>query len=373
MSRSLPEIWRSGLVALVLLALVLLTTGTALAQPAAEPAPPATEPSAVTEPEPAEPRPAETEAAEPRSAEPRPEAASSQPRPGVATFKVELSPTEITVGDRVDAELTVVWMGPEPTSEPRFPTWQETWGKAEVLETGEVESFVDQSGRRIYRQGVTLTAFETGDFALPKVTVAVPLDDETVELTPEDPASFVVQSVLPEEEGEGLEPRDAAPLRALSPDQRFWWTVGVLAALTLGLAWQLWRRLGIALPGLTLRPLAPPLEELLEKLRQLDPAAPEPAHTGISHTLRNFLGRRLAVPAVESTTSEIQRLLRQSDIPPTIAQGAVRLLQECDQVKFARLEVTEAITDDRLLKARELAREIEDALRPPEPVAEAEA
>ncbi len=340
----------------------------------------ATPPSAAQQAEPAQAEPAQA-ASDPDDPS---EAPATPAQAGVARFKVELSPDEITVGDRVEAQLTLVWMGPEPTAEPRFPTWQETWGSAEILSTTEPESFTDQSARRIYRQTLTLTAFEAGDVKLPKITVAVPLADETLDVTHDDDVSFVVRSVLPDTAGEAgtedaaapgeeeqeLLPRPAAPLEALNPNQRFFWTLGILGVSALVMAWLLLRRVGAPAAAATQRPLAPPLEELLQRLRQLDPSVSEPAHTGLSLVLRNFLGRRLAVRAVESTTTEIQRLLRQTPVPPAVARGTIRLLQDCDHVKFAGLNVTEATTDDRLLKARELAREIEEALIPPEPPAE---
>ena len=351
------------------LVFLLLFGGATLAQPTdpstAQVDPPEPTPPEATAPE-SDPPESDPLESDPPESDP-PESASQ----GVARLKVELTPQEITVGDRVEALITLVWMGQEPTAEPRFPVWQETWGQAEVLATDAVEAFTDQSSRRIYRQKITLTAFETGDFQLPKVTVAVPLSDQTLEISHEDVASFAVSSVLPEDTEEELAPREEAPLQSLAADQRFLWTSGILSGLCLLAAWQLMRRLGVTPPGEAPKPLAPPLDELLERLRQLDPTAPEPAHTGLSLTLRNFLGRSLDFQAVESTTSEIQRRIRQTPLPPAVAQGAVRLLRDCDQVKFARLEVAESLTDDRLYKARELAREIDLGLRPPEPLPEA--
>ncbi|MEM8998275.1 MAG: hypothetical protein AAGF23_26060, partial [Acidobacteriota bacterium] len=43
--------------------------------------------------------------------------------PGRVT--VDLTPRETTVGGRVRAEITVVWMGGEPKEPMRFPTWQD--------------------------------------------------------------------------------------------------------------------------------------------------------------------------------------------------------------------------------------------------------
>lgn len=302
---------------------------------------------------------------------------------GVADLKVELTPSEgITVGNRVKAELVLAWMGAEPEEDPRFPAWQETWGSAEVVEAGEVDAFTDQSGRRIYRQAVTLTAFRTGEVRLPPVTVAVPLAERTEEVRSPGGLSFEIESVLPtpagdrtaeaeeaepgEPAGEALEPRPAAPPRPLATDSRFLWTAGILAALVaLGLLW-LARRATVARGERSAAtvPLLPPLEELLERLRGLDPATgSEPVHTRLSLGLRRFLGRALDVSALESTTSEIQRNLRATDVPPALAQQTVRLLRDCDQVKFARIAVADDVTGDRLAQTRVLAREIDELMR----------
>ena len=57
-----------------------------------------------------------------------------EPAEPPAKLTVELSPSEgLTVGDRVEAQLVLAWTGPEPVAPPRFPTWGETWGSAEVL------------------------------------------------------------------------------------------------------------------------------------------------------------------------------------------------------------------------------------------------
>ena len=308
--------------------------------------------------------------------------------PGYAELKVDLTPNQsVTVGDRVQADVVLVWMGPEPTEEPRFPAGQDTWGKAEILETGQVESFVDQSQRRIYRQTLYLTAFKVGDYRLPQVTVAVPLPDRTEELRTPTDLSFAIGSVLPDpavaptedEEGaddeataETLEPRPAAPLQNLDRNPLYLVTVALLAALIVLLAIQLARRM-IRGGGASIfsKPRLPPLDELLERLRRLDAeAGSEPVHTGLSLALRDFLGRSLGIHALEATTSEIQRHLRSTDVPAVLAQRTVRLLRDCDQVKFARLEVEPSTADDRATRAQATAREIDELLRPePEPEA----
>ena len=286
--------------------------------------------------------------------------------PAVARLAVELDPPEITVGDRVAAKITLVWSGPAPPTEPRFPSWQESWGTAEVLEVGGVAAVADHGGRRIYRQTVILTAFEVGAVRLPPISVEVPLDagKRTIALAGEN--GFVVRSVLPENALE-LGPRAAAPLRAPDADRRVPLTLGALAAGCLLLAWHLRRRLRRAVAGPAAEPRLQPLEELLANLRQLDTAAAEPTHTALSLGLRRYLGRRLGFAAAESTTSEIRRRLRRTPIPSEVARGTVHLLGDCDRVKFARQQIDPLSTEGRLQRVRALARAVEASLTPAEP------
>ena len=279
---------------------------------------------------------------------------------GVGILDVALPPTEITVGDRIEARLTLVWTGAEPAAEPRFPAWQEGWGDAEVLSSGAIETAGGPGGRRLYTQDLVLTSFTTGEIRLPGVTVALPLTEGTVEISSGE-HGFTVRSVLPAD-GEALEPRPPAPPVPLATQARFGWTVGGLCGLCLLLAWLLAGRLRTLRPSVETVP-ATPLAELLERLRRLDPAAAEPAHTGLSLGLRDFLGRSLGFPGVESTTSEIERRLRLARLPaegqtltiePEIAGGAVGLLRDCDQVKFAGLTVAAPVTRQRLRQAGDL-------------------
>ena len=191
-----------------------------------------------------------------------------------------LAPTTgVTVGDRVEARLTLTWIGPRPIAPPRFPTWGETWGPAEVLTVGEVDSSGDPSGRWLYRQTVTLTAFRPGEVTLPPVTVAVPLAEGTREVRTAAGLAFEIVSVLPAETDPAtpgaLEPRPPAPPRPLPAGPGFPWTAGLLAGLCLLAAAALGRRLG-AEPGAaeaTARRRLGPLEELLERLAGLDPSS----------------------------------------------------------------------------------------------------
>lgn len=289
-------------------------------------------------------------------------AAAAAPIP----VSVDVKPEEITVGDRVTVQLTLVWDGEAPAGEPVFPAWEGTWGEAEVLWAGAVETST-AGGRRVYVQSLVLTAFSTGEVVLPQASVLVPLAEGLVEVPVRAGVGFTVRSVLPQEmdEGEKLQPRDPAPLRPLDAGWRSYATNGALALLCLLTAGRLASRLRKApAVGAGGRRLLSSLEELLGSLGEVDSAASEPAHTAMSLALRRFLGRRLDMNAVESTTSEIQRRLHGASVASEQAQRVVAFLRQCDQVKFARQDVGPAVTAERLAEARRLGEEIEELLRP---------
>ncbi len=275
---------------------------------------------------------------------------------------VELSPAEITVGDRLEARLTLVWTGPEPAATPSFPAWRQKWGDAEILSAGEVETLAGQDGPRVYRQDLVLTAFTTGEIRLPEVTITLVAGGETIDVASGPDAGFEVLSVLPEDAADAR-PRPPAPPRPLAPDARFAWTAAGLGAFALVAAWLMGHRLRLSAAAIP-PPPAEPLAELLDRLKRLDPAAAEPAHTGLSLGLRNFLGRRLGFPAAESTTTEIERRLRRARVDPQSARSTVGLLRDCDLVKFAGLSVAASVTRGRLVLARDLGHRIERGLQP---------
>ncbi len=320
-----------------------------------------------------------------------------------ARVTVSLSPEQVTVGGRVTAELTLVWMGRKPSEPARFPTWQETWGSAEVLEASEPVSFEDQSGRHIFKQVLQLTSFEVGEVKLPTATIALPLGDETLELRSEGGTSFEVVSVLPdlseqgeagsvdpraqpgqappgspadqaeEDAGQALEPRPPAPPLELAHARRaFIVTTSVLTGLLLLSLYLMLRRLAAQSPAEHLpfqRQIDPltllsPLEELMSRLDRVDPDYVKPAHTGLSMALRRYLGRRLTFSAVESTTTEIQEKLRPLMLPADMGMRTVQLLRDCDMVKFAGISVTEDTTRERVRLTRELGQRLEERFRP---------
>lgn len=281
--------------------------------------------------------------------------------PAAPVLEVALSPREARVGDLVEAVVSVEQDA--GAGEPTFPEWQRHWGEAEIREIGDVRRLGDDSDpaeRAVYSQRLVLAAFRTGTVVLPSRTVTLP-GDEPIELATE-PASFEVVSVLPAGDGE-IEPRPPAAPKPLPLGSRFWWTAGLLATLAAALVAALLarRRSAAAVAGEVVDPWEA-LETALERLARAADA--ETAFTGLSLELRRYLGRTLAFPAAESTTTELRRRLLRSGLPQSVCSEVVRLLVEADAVKFARKTPAPGRVLECLDRTRLAAAEVRRSLEP---------
>jgi hypothetical protein len=291
--------------------------------------------------------------------------AQGQPR-----LDVTLNPREVTVGDPIEAVLTLHAPAAGLSGDPRFPVWTASWGDAEILATKPPEKTGEANGTVTWEQRIVLVGFRTGKIDLPPVAVAVPLKASTLQVPTPAGLGFDVRSVLPANEKDPR-PKPAAPLRQLPIGAAFWWTLAGLSALCGLLLWGLWRQSRRrAAEAEAARPALPPFDELAGTLDALET---EPSmlrlHTRLSLALRQYLSRTLGVPALESTTSEVHRTLVSHRLAAPLVRQTVELLRACDLVKFARQEVGESRGRERVAAARQLARDLDKALRPPEPVA----
>ncbi|HEV2851720.1 MAG TPA: hypothetical protein VHC97_02845 [Thermoanaerobaculia bacterium] len=282
----------------------------------------------------------------------------AQPSP----VTVSITPNGPTVGDPVQATISLRVPAAELAGEPRFPVWGKTWGEAEIVKAEEPT----EVSPGVWEQRLTVAAFKPGQVALTPVQISVPRRTGTVLVPTPAGLAIAVRSVIPPNEKDP-KPKPAAALRPLPVGERFWWTAAVLSALCLLGAWLLYRQSRRRrATSEAARPALPPFEELAAELDRLRAEPSTLAHTRLSFALRRYLGRRLPFPAVESTTSEIQRQLLSRRMPGPLARQTVELLRACDLVKFARQEVGETLTRERAETARRLAAEFEARLAPHE-------
>jgi hypothetical protein len=289
-------------------------------------------------------------------------AASAQPG-----LQATLSPPVATVGDRIEVVLTVP-ASAQPIDQPRFPTWGKRWGEAEIVKVGPPVRENTASGA-VYRQRLWVTSFKTGSFALPPVPIGILKSGGAQVLSTPPALAFEIRSVLPAQEKEPS-PKPAAPLLPLPIGRAFWWTLGAMALACAALLWidARRRKRRAAEAGKEPKPILSPFEELVQALGSVgDEASAVEVHTRISRALRRYLGRRLPFPALESTTSEIQRQLAARRMPAAVVGPTIELLRACDLVKFARRPVDDAETRRRHESARAIAEDFEGHFAPPAP------
>ncbi|MGE5233956.1 MAG: hypothetical protein ACM3OB_07580 [Acidobacteriota bacterium] len=282
------------------------------------------------------------------------------------TLRVTLQPPTAEVGDLVVATLELRGSPAELGGAPRFPAWGKTWGDAEVRAVAPPQRTAEGDAV-VYRQRVTLAAFKTGRLALPAVAVGIPSSPGEQRLSTPAGLALEIRSVLPAA-GSTPAPKPAAPPRPLPWGKRFFWALGA-GLLGLVLALIAARRPRRAGAGAASNPALPALEELEATLARLRADAGKlPAvalHTDLSLALRRFLARSAGVPALESTSSEIDHELRRRALPREPCRSLVRLLRDCDRVKFARTDAAQAAAIERLAAALAAGRAIDQHQRPP--------
>jgi hypothetical protein len=259
----------------------------------------------------------------------------------VAAVRVHVAPTEATVGDPLQVSVEVE-LPPGSRLEP--PPIGPQWGAFQVRSGAWSQA---EPARWVWSG--ELSAFETGELALPPIVVRVEGPDGASSARSE-PQTVTIRSVLNEGESAGdAAPADIKPPASLEPDYGSLVTalavLGLLLAASLGL-WWLHRRYGSRLaarpvPDDPFHRLAPHVWIYAELQRLLEQRLPEQGqverfYSELSRILKRYLSGRYRVELLERTTGEVPASLQQAGAAPASIGDARALLEGCDRVKFAR-------------------------------------
>jgi hypothetical protein len=297
-----------------------------------------------------------------------PLAAAVEPR-----ARLEISPREATVGDPLEATLSVE-LPPGGRLERREIGPE--LGPFQVL-SGTWEGPSDGGGFETWIWRGKVAAYETGTLQVPPIELALS-SERGASTVRSEPLTVTIRSVLgAEAEGEPAL-ADLKPPASVPPDyraaRRALATVGSLLGL-LGLLWwggrRLARRLAPVRADLDPFRRLPPHEWAYAELKRLlderlaDSAEVARLFDRLSSVLKKYLGARFRVNLLERTTEEVAPALRQVGVGEGCLGDVRRLLDLCDQVKFAGTRP--ALADCR--RAIEAAYAIVDATRPVEEAA----
>jgi len=265
---------------------------------------------------------------------------------GQARAKLEVEPDVATVGDRVQATLTVDLPG-EMTLESRsigpglgdFTVFSGEW--QEPTET-------DQGTRHVWTG--TISAFETGDLEIPAIRLDLCGPDGTSSVSSESVAVEIVSVLEPEDPAEEeLDLADIKPPASVDPNFRPLTVALVILGVLLVVAVVLWwlhrryaARLAAVAPPDDPFHRMPPHEWVYEELRQLlERRIPEQGqvdlfYSELSRILKRYLGGRYRLDLMEHTTDEITPLLEQVGTGERPLARVSSVLGDCDRVKFAK-------------------------------------
>ncbi len=262
----------------------------------------------------------------------------------------------VTVGDRVTAEVAAVGDASALWGELSVAP-DETWAVA--VEPSRVVGADPPAWR------VVLTPLKVGELALPAMSVTVRRDGDPVPAVLSEPPTVTVASVLPP--GDEVEPAALRPPIGARGLPWEWFVPGLVAAIPLmvAAAW-LWRRRG-ARPAPLSAKLGPleELEALAARLAGRVGHEPSPVLCDeLAAGLRAYLERRTGEPAREMTSFELRLLARRAAWPDAVQRGVHGVMAVADGVRFGRRQAPALELDRAITSAVEVARELENHLRP---------
>ena len=293
------------------------------------------------------------------------------------SIRAYVSVDSVRVGDRF--MFTLVAEHAE-NQQPLFPSPQdgeEIFGDLTVLE--QQGRGTEQRARNNVPILVDSLVYEVTTFALdtafvPSIPVFFAADGDTTFFASRPIELPVISMVTP----------DAATIRDLKPIFEFprniWpWIIGLLiaAALIAGLVYYLSNK-GALQEEVVIRaptPQLPPYEEALKKLRGLEKNANlndaykiKPYYVELTGILRYYLGRRLDINAMESTSKElmddVNRLAHTTNLPNEAAYLLRRILHVSDLVKFADMHPRPEVGHQALVETRKVLDVVEKSFKP---------
>jgi hypothetical protein len=282
----------------------------------------------------------------------------------------EIGPREITVGDLVRYAITVTHpAGIRAT----LPAVRGNTGALEVT-AYKVGTDTAPDGRFIDTHTLTLAAYAVGRDTLPPQRVEIrAAGDTSVLVLYTQTTTLTVRPTTP---------RGAKDIADIEDDDRlprtFPWALPLLLAFLAGCFWlyRKWKRRIVAVPAPVIQvPRITAADMALARLQELeaagwvissDPEGPRTFAFILSEILREYLGARFAIDALEATTSELLQRTATLALTPEQHVWLGEISVELDTVKFATGHLTPDAASRLLEGTRTFVRQTGEPKEEPE-------
>ena len=256
-------------------------------------------------------------------------AAAQGDGPVTATLSAPDGP--LTVGDPIALTLALTHPAGYQVILPALP---DAWGDFAVVGQSPATVVDNANGTTTTTMRIDARLFQPGAFTTPALEVSVTDGQGGLQNVLAAPAAVSIASVLQDGDTElrDIKPQAVLPMPAAWP----WIAAGLVAAAVAAAAvWQARRRQKLAVDKRQAHEVALDGLRLVEGLRLPEQGRFKQHYTLVSDTVRIYVERRFAVPALERTTAEIRPDLARTAMTPEVSALLLAFLQESDLVKFS--------------------------------------
>jgi len=260
---------------------------------------------------------------------------------GKILLEAKVDRSNIRIGDLIKYSIIVT---SDKNIEIEMPDLGANLGMFEIHDYDDAEP-EKNNGEIVQRREYRISTYDIGDYEIPPVTVHYSLPEDTLwqKLTTES-IKITVESLKPSEEGDI---RDVKPPLEILKD---WWLIfrfviaGVLILL-IGILIYIFikrRREGKSLIPRREKPKIPPHVIALEELEKLsaenllEKGEIKQYYIRISEIIRQYVEDRFFIVALEMTTNQLVKILRENQVEDEAINLVENFLMNCDLVKFAK-------------------------------------
>lgn len=279
------------------------------------------------------------------------------------SVKAEIDRAFITIGDPVEYTVTVRH-DPSTRILSQIPP-----PSSDILKIKKIAEFKrEEGGMKIEGRKFTLTAFRLGEFILDPIQIEYRVGGGDPKKIETNRIFLTVQSVAKGEEKKDI--RGAKTVLSI-PRKILGLVISLLVITLLGAAPFLLRlrrkKTAVSVP---LGTLLSAEDEALLNLNQLFESdllrrgKVKEYYLRLSEILRVYFERRFQILAIESTTYEILRSMREKDIPRQLLEKIEEVLEAADLAKFAKWKPEPA----QIIQINQKSKQIVEEAHPPQEV-----